>query len=139
MQLLMMISVILISTRANLQVCPCGLESILGSFSTFYFLNIDKSGAKPWLSCPASFWPFVDKYKKLSEFVKNLEVVKDCAERGIKQVSQFVNSVHNEDDRQDLHRTNSTVQHRREKVRGAATKEQLQAVYLVLAERRKIK
>ena len=79
----------------------------------------------PWLTYPPTFWPYVDQFKKFSGFVDGLEV-NDSSERAIKLVSEFVNSMHDEDDRQDLL---LAVQQRRDRLKGPATKAERQAAY----------
>ena len=78
------------------------------------------------LTCTPAFWPYVDQFKKFSGFVDGLEVVNDSSERAIKLVSEFINSMLDEDDRQDLL---LAVQQRRDRLKGAATKAELQAAY----------
>ena len=53
-------------------------------------------------------------------------VVNDCSERGVKLISEFVDSIHNEDDRQDLL---LAIQMRRELLRGIRSKNDLQNAY----------
>ena len=106
---------------------PPSLLPLIGQNSWFIFdlLNLTRPEDKPWLTCLPTFWPYVDQLKKFSGFVDGLEV-NDSSERAIKLVSEFVNSMHDEDDRQDLL---LAVQQRRDRLKGAATKAELQAAY----------
>ena len=60
---------------------PLSLSDLIGpnSWYIFHLLKISSSQNKPWLSCPASVWPFVDQYKLLSDFVRKLAVVNDAS------------------------------------------------------------
>jgi len=86
------------------------------------------------VTCPASFWQFTDQFKKFAGFVKILEVVNDTSERAIKLETEFVNCVHNEEDRQALL---IAVQRRRDQLQGATTKAELQKAYEMIVEMRK--
>ena len=83
---------------------PPSLLPLIGQNSWFIFdlLNLTRPEDKPWLTCPPTFWPYVDQFNKFSGFVDGLEVVNDSSERAIKLVSEFVNSMLDKDDRQDL-------------------------------------
>lgn len=107
---------------------PPSLLPLLGKNSWYMFqiLDIAKDSDKHWLMCPSEFWSSVVQFNKMADFVNNLEVVNDCSERAIKLISDFVNDVHNEDDRQDLL---LAIEQRRGQLGGASTKKQLQDAY----------
>ena len=46
-----------------------------------------------WLLDPVEAWPKNDDYKKAVEYVTNLKVVNDVAERGVKIMSNFANVI----------------------------------------------
>ncbi|XP_012564394.2 uncharacterized protein LOC105848737 [Hydra vulgaris] len=118
------------------QEVPPGLARLIGENSWFIFslLNLTRMEDKLWLNSPAPMWCYVDQFKTFSNFVSKLEVVNDSSERAVKLVLEFVNNVHNEDDRQELL---LAVQQRRDQLRGSGTKEQLQLAYKAICKKRK--
>ena len=61
-----------------------------------------------WLHHPRSDWAQSDNYISLLRFVKSLKVVNDCAERSIKDVTEFANASKDADQREYiLHVVNS--------------------------------
>ena len=101
------------------------------SWFIFSLLNLTKLNDKLWLNSPAPLWEYIEQFKIFSQFVSNLAVVNDVSERSIKVVSDFVNNVHNEDDRQDLL---LAIHQRRENLNKAKTKEDLQLAYQAIAK-----
>ena len=65
------------------------LSSFVKSGSHFIFdtMNFDKT----WLSLPVNDWKNHDGFKEVESFVRNLLVVNDTAERGIKLISDYAN------------------------------------------------
>ena len=49
-----------------------------------------------------SNWQKHQDFHKFERFVKSLPVVNDASERSVQLMSNYVNNVHQEDDRQDL-------------------------------------
>ena len=115
---------------------PPSLLPLIGENSWFMFslLDLAKVRDMPWLTCPSSFWPFVDQFKTFIRFVNSLEVVNDCSEQAVKLVSEFVNLVHDEEDRQELL---LAVQHRRDQLKGSATKAELQTAYEAIVKEKR--
>ena len=107
---------------------PPKLAKFVGPNSWFIFklLDISKESDKPWLACPPSFLPSVEQSKRLKDFCEKLQVVNDCSECAVKLVSEFIDDVHDEDDRQDLL---LAVQRRREQLRNATTKYDIHRTY----------
>ncbi|KAI9550139.1 hypothetical protein GHT06_007143 [Daphnia sinensis] len=42
-----------------------------------------------WLQLPINYWERMTDYLEIRAFVRQLEVVNDCAERGVKLISDF--------------------------------------------------
>jgi hypothetical protein len=55
-----------------------------------------------WLMLPPNTWSLMSQFKRFSEFVLNLPVVNDAAERNVKLLQDFINMSHDEGLRQDL-------------------------------------
>lgn len=55
-----------------------------------------------WLNIPPNLWHLMSGYRKICDFVRNIPVVNDAAERNIKLVQDFINSSTDEMLRQDL-------------------------------------
>ena len=59
--------------------------------------------SKEWIHQPINKWSDFDSFQEMKRFVANLLVCNDPAERGIKLISDYVNSLtKNENDRQQL-------------------------------------
>ena len=69
----------------------------------FQILKMDDMS---WLqtleSLPCSRWDHVANYQKFARFVNSLSVTNDVAERAIALITQYMDRVRNEDERQDL-------------------------------------
>mgnify|MGYP003312285144 CR=1 FL=1 len=77
------------------------LASFVKSGSHFIFdqMNFDKS----WLSLPVSDWKNHEGFKEVESFVRNILVVNDTAERGIKLISDYANCLtKNASERQEI-------------------------------------
>ena len=77
------------------------LSSFVKSGSHFIFdtMNFDKT----WLSLPVNDWKNHDGFKEVESFVRNLLVVNDTAERGIKLISDYANCLtKNASERQEI-------------------------------------
>ena len=70
------------------------------SWLIFQLLNLE--GSQDWLLTPCSMWQLFGDYRKLEEFSLNLPVTNDLAERGVALISQFVDKVEDEEQRQAL-------------------------------------
>ena len=56
-----------------------------------------------WLSQPVSSWDKNDNFNELATAIRNLKVVNDCAERGVKLIEDYAKCItKNENSRQDL-------------------------------------
>ena len=60
-------------------------------------------GGGPWLSLPVSYWKNHEGFKEVESFVRNILVVNDTAERGIKLISDYANCLtKNASERQEI-------------------------------------
>ena len=66
----------------------------------FYFLGLE--GSQDWLLIPSMLWDRFAEFRKLQEFVKNIAVCNDVAERGVALMIQYINTAQSEDQRQAL-------------------------------------
>ena len=75
-------------------------DSVMGG-SLFIF---DQLGfGKEWLYLPVAEWENHASFLKMQSWIKNLKVTNDCAERGVKLMSDFANTLtKNETDKQNL-------------------------------------
>ena len=81
------------------------LGSLVTKDSWLVFDLLGLQGSQDWLQLPCHLWSVFKDYQKLSEFSNNLSVTNDLAERGISMITEFVNKVENEVQRQDLLQT----------------------------------
>ena len=63
------------------------LWQFVGQNSWFLLDKLELNAS--WLSKPTASWGEYEDYKKLKHFVENLVVVNDCAERSIKDITEF--------------------------------------------------
>ena len=77
------------------------LSDLVGQGSLYMF---DRMGFnQEWLHQPINQWSDFDSFQEMKKFVTNLLVCNDPAERGIKLISDYANSLtKNEEDRQQL-------------------------------------
>ena len=71
------------------------------SLIVFKLLKFDKIKME-FLSIPPEHWNLMSAYREFKEFVLNIPVTKDSAERNVKLIQDFVNSSNDEKIRQDL-------------------------------------
>ena len=62
----------------------------------------DMAGPQDWLLAPSSSWHLSPCFRKLEMFAKSLVVVNDLAERGCHLITEYVNKVQDEEQRQAL-------------------------------------
>ena len=72
-------------------------ESIL----IFNILKLDSQQLK-WMKIPPIMWNRLSSYTKLKDFISNIPVTNDAAERNVKLIQDFVDGSHDEELRQDL-------------------------------------
>ena len=61
--------------------------------SSWLVFQLLGSDARHWLSKPVSIWETDDKYQENQQFVRELKVTNDVAERGIALIQAFANTV----------------------------------------------
>ena len=78
------------------------LHELIGSRSwlIFHLLGLDKK--QEWLQLKPKYWELFEDYRTLRDFVKNLQVVNESAERGIKMITDFKDVVRDEDHLQNV-------------------------------------
>jgi hypothetical protein len=66
------------------------LHSLIGpnSWLLFHVMRLHSSQTD-WLQLPPKYWERMTDYREIRDFVRQLEVVNDCAERGVKLISDF--------------------------------------------------
>ena len=72
-------------------------ESIL----IFNILKMDSQQLE-WMKIPPSMWNRLFGYTKFKDFISNIPVTNDAAERNVKLIQEFVDGSHDEELRQDL-------------------------------------
>ncbi|KAI9553649.1 hypothetical protein GHT06_021574 [Daphnia sinensis] len=69
------------------------------SWLLFFLLKIDEELCD-WMKAPVECWQHMVGYQKIESFIKTLEVVNDCAERGVKLMTDFKDVSNNEEQQQ---------------------------------------
>ena len=102
------------------------LSAFLGPESWLLFNKLGFSDVEmEWLMLDPSDWHKMSCFVRFQDFVKNLDIVNDSAERGVGLVKMFIGSLHNEDSYQD--NLLSVAEHRKI-VKKNSTKEELASV-----------
>ena len=70
------------------------------SWLLFDLLGLD--GVQEWLQTPPTMWEMFDDYRKLKDYVVNVCVVNDLAERGMHLITEFAGKCANPEERQAL-------------------------------------
>ena len=118
-----------IGDKANFKLSiPPNLSYFVGSYSWLMFieLGLTDEDSVIWMKMKCSNWQKHQDFHKFERFVKSLPVVNDASERSVQLMSNYVNNVHQEDDRQDL--ILSTSRHRNI-MKNMTTKEDMAVVY----------
>lgn len=68
------------------------------SWLLFSLLNLNRS--QEWLQLPPEYWELISDYRTARDFVRSVEVTNDCAERGIKIITDFKDVTGDEEQRQ---------------------------------------
>ena len=68
------------------------------SWLLFRLLELDVN----WMQAPVEQWPMDIDYQRFCEFVKNMNVVNDAAERAVKDVTDFADYCQDPDRRDDV-------------------------------------
>ncbi len=82
---------------------PHQLLTLLGPkiWLFFHILNA-KDEMLEWMKLPEKYWGGASGYQKLKTIASGLEVVNDCAKRGVKLISDFKDSVANTEEQHYL-------------------------------------
>ena len=78
------------------------LSSFVSSNSWLLFDMLGLVGPQDWLLTPSTMWTLFSDYKKLENYVNNVPIINDIAERGIKLISDFIHMCHTDEQRQAL-------------------------------------
>lgn len=73
------------------------LHQLIGPRSWLLFGLLGLGDDQRWMLADPEEWHLHPDYCRAEDFVQNLEVVNDCAERGIKMISDFKDIVKSED------------------------------------------
>ena len=78
------------------------LSTMLGPGSWLLFNKLGMSEEDlDWLEMDPLFWDMMPGYVKFRDFVKNLTIVNDPAERGVGLIKEFISTFQNEKSCQD--------------------------------------
>ena len=75
---------------------PPKLLDLIGPRSWLIFSLIGLKQSQDWMQLPSEYWNKMTDYRTMRDFCFNLEVVNDCAERGIKIIEDFAAITKNE-------------------------------------------
>ena len=78
------------------------LSSFLTSDSWLLFNLLGLSKSQEWMQLPSHMWEKFEDYRAFKEYVDNVKVVNDLAERGIKLISDFIHMTKDEEQVQAL-------------------------------------
>ena len=78
------------------------LSQFLSPESWLVFDKLGLAGSQDWLTVPPQFWTNFQEFRKFSEFVKNISVCNDIAERGVSLITTFINKTESEEQRQAM-------------------------------------
>ena len=78
------------------------LSTLLGPESWLLFNKLGLIGEDlDWLVLDPLVWDFMPGYVKFRDFVQNLTIVNDPAERGVGLIKEFISTFQNEESTQD--------------------------------------
>ena len=78
------------------------LADFVTSDSWLIFDKLGLLGSQDWLTIPPSLWNNFQEYRKFREFVQNVSVCNDIAERGVSLITTFINLTESEEQRQAM-------------------------------------
>ena len=78
----------------------CHILQLIGPNSWLMFSLLNLNADQEWMTVPAKYWNNFADYRKVRDFVKNMEVTNDCAERGVKIINDFKDIAQDEEQRQ---------------------------------------
>jgi len=92
----------LTSSSASLRTPSAFASLFIYSESTWLLFSILGLDHPEWLQLSVSEWDQNPDYCKVRQFVSNVQVINDIAERGIKLITDFIGHCHDESQRQAL-------------------------------------
>lgn len=98
------------------------------SYSRLIFkkLGMTDEDSTIWMKMKALNWHKHDDFLRFKRFCEGMPVVNDASERSVQLMSDYINNVHSEDDRQDLVLAAS---HNLDLMRGKSLKSELASAY----------
>ena len=78
------------------------LSEFITSDSWLIFDKLGLLGPQDWLTVPASLWDNFHEYRRFKDFVENVSVCNDIAERGVSLITAFINKTESEEQRQAM-------------------------------------
>ena len=78
------------------------MASFVTSDSWLLFDILGLTGTQDWLTIPPNLWPNFVEFRKLRDFVMNVSVCNDLAERGVALITRYINMAESEEQRQAL-------------------------------------
>ena len=78
------------------------MTEFITSDSWLIFDKLGLLGPQDWLTVPASLWDNFHEYRRFKEFVENVSVCNDIAERGVSLITAFINKTESEEQRQAM-------------------------------------
>ena len=78
------------------------MSSFITSDSWLVFDLLGLTGSQDWLTIPSCLWSSFQEYQKVKEFVDNIYVCNDIAERGVALITSCIDKVESEEQRQAL-------------------------------------
>ena len=76
------------------------LDSFVGPKSWLLFEKLDANGA--WLNSDPTEWENVEEYQRMYNFVRELKVVNDLAERCVKDIEEYKNMAKDSEHRDEI-------------------------------------
>ena len=93
---------ILVGSRRVRKVTGRVLSSFVTEDSWLIFDLLDLREAQEWLQTPVRMWEMFSDFRKFRDFVVNVSVVNDLAERGMHLITEFASKCENKEERQAL-------------------------------------
>ena len=78
------------------------LADFVTSDSWLIFDKLGLLGSQDWLTIPPHLWDNFQEYRRFREFVQNVSVCNDIAERGVSLITAFINKTESEEQRQAM-------------------------------------
>ena len=89
------------------------LLCLIGPCSLLLFNLLCPNSRHEWMQLPTQYWPLMEDFRTIKNFVLNVEVVNDCTERGIHLITEFKNATLDNNQHENLFQV---VENHRKKV-----------------------